>query len=267
MIIIGEKINGAIPSVAQAIQERDSQKIRELARLQEENGADYLDVCAGTAVEREEETLLWLMEVIQEQTDLPLCLDSPSPEILTRVMPYAKRPGILNSVSGEGEKCDILYPHLQGNDWQVIALTCDRGGIPADAGTKTRIALELIEKADAYRIAPARIHIDPLVLSLSAMNRAMVEFNQAIVQIKAVCPQVKIAAALSNISYGLPCRRLVNQYFLAFAIGAGLDTVIADPASRDIHNTIYTAEALLGKDRLCRHYIKAFRSGRIGVKK
>lgn len=267
MIIIGEKINGAIPSVGKAIEERNEEWIIDLVKKQEEAGADYLDVCAGTSPELEREALVWLLEIVQSQTDLPICLDSPDPEVLKELMPLVRRPGIINSVSGEGNKCEVIYPLLQGNDWQVIALTCDEDGIPADASTKVEIALKLIEKAEKYGISPNRIHIDPLVLSLSTINQAMLDFNKAIGMIKEVYPQVKVTAALSNISYGLPARKLINQNFLALAMAAGLDSVIVDPLNRDIQGTILAVEALLGRDRLCRKYIKAYRAGRIGNRK
>ncbi len=135
--------------------------IRALAAVQTEAGAQYLDVCAGTSTEKEYETLAGLLGEVQESSPLPICIDSPDPEMLLRVLPLIRRPGILNSVSGEGKKCETLFPFLSRNpDWKVIALTCDDGGIPADSEKKTQIALALIEKAGGYGIAPERIFID-----------------------------------------------------------------------------------------------------------
>lgn len=264
MIIIGEKINGAIPSVGKAIEDRNEEWIIGLVEKQEEAGADYLDVCAGTNPEQEMEALAWLLELVQAHTKLPICLDSPDPLVLKELMPSVKQPGILNSVSGEGDKCEILYPLLQDNDWQVIVLTCNDQGIPADAETKARTAVELIEKAGQYGIGPERIHVDPLVLSLSAINQAALDFNRAVGMIKEAYPTVNVTAALSNISYGLPARGLLNRNFLTLAMAAGLDSVIADPLNQALKETIMATEALLGRDRLCRKYLKAYRSGKIG---
>ena len=108
MIIIGEKINGAIPSAAAAIESRDEAFIRKLARMQTETGAQYLDVCAGTAQEKELDTLKWLLEVVQDESELPICIDSPNANILKEVFPLVKKPGIINSVSGEGDKCEVI---------------------------------------------------------------------------------------------------------------------------------------------------------------
>jgi 5-methyltetrahydrofolate--homocysteine methyltransferase len=266
MLIIGEKINGAIPSAAEAIESRNAAAIRALAAAQTEAGADSLDVCAGTSPEKEYDTLAWLLGEVQEASPLPVCIDSPDPGMLLKVLPLIRAPGILNSVSGEGKKCDTLFPFLAENpDWKVIMLTCDDGGIPADAEKKTQIALGLIEKAAGYGITPERIFIDPLVLSLSAVNDAMLQFMDAIRKIKAAYPTVHFTSGLSNISFGMPARGLVNRNFLTLALSAGMDSAIMDPTNRAMTETILTAEALLGMDRFCRKFNKAYRAGAIGT--
>ena len=264
MIIIGEKINGAIPSAARAIAERDADFIRDLAIRQTEAGAHYLDVCAGTSPELERDTLAWLIEVVQDTVETPICIDSPDAEVLRDVLPLIKRPGIINSVSGEGDKCDVIYPLLKDSDWKVIALTCDNAGIPADAERKVKIGLKLIDKAEDYGVTPDRIFIDPLVLSLSVVNDALLNFNEAIRQIKEKYPTVHFTSGLSNISFGMPKRKLINQNFLAFAIQAGMDSAIMDPTDTAMYAGILAAEVLLGRDRFCRAYNKAFRQGRLG---
>lgn len=98
MIIIGEKINGAIKSVAEAIQNKDAEFIQSLAIKQEKAGAHYLDVCSGTATKIESETLRWLIETVQSVVEIPLCIDSPSPEVIEEVLPVVKKLGIVNSV-------------------------------------------------------------------------------------------------------------------------------------------------------------------------
>lgn len=264
MIIIGEKINGAIPRVKEAIMTRDAEFIRDLAVRQTEAGANYLDVCAGTEPAEERAALTWLLEVVQDAVDTPISLDSPDPQVLAELMTLVKKPGILNSVSMEGSKCDILFPLLQGNDWQIVALTCDDQGIPAEAARKVELGIALVEKAAEYGITPDRIHIDPLILSVSAINDAALSFFEAIRCLKERYPTVKIAAALSNISYGMPVRKLINQTFLALSLHAGLDTGILDPLNRDMYGTIKATEVLLNRDKHCRQYNKAYRAGRIG---
>lgn len=264
LIIIGEKINGTIPSVKKAISEKDSEFIRNLAIKQVEAGADYLDICASTAPEIEVDTLIWLMDIVQSVVDKPLCIDSPNARVIETVLPYAKRPGLINSVSGEGEKSEIIFPAIKGTEWQVVALTCDDRGIPDNVQTRVDIAKLLVEKAGTYEISPDRIHIDPLVLALSADSQSLLNFVQTLKAVKALFPTIKVTSGLSNISFGMPLRKIVNQHFLTIALYEGMDSAILDPCNRDMIATILTTEALLGRDRLCRNFSNAYRKNKIG---
>ncbi|MFZ5644767.1 MAG: methyltetrahydrofolate cobalamin methyltransferase [Bacillota bacterium] len=264
MIIIGEKINGTIPGVKKAIADRDEEFIRDLAVKQVEAGADYLDLCAGTAPEVEEETLIWLMDIVQDAVDAPLCIDSPNPIIIEQVFRHARRPGIINSVSEEGEKCEVIYPMIEGTEWQVIALTCDNRGIPSDVETRIAITRSLVEKAQKYAITPDRIHIDPLVMALSADNRSLLNFIETLTTAKKLYPTVKVTSGLSNISFGMPLRKIINLHFLTLATYAGMDSAILDPCNRDVLTTLLATEALLGRDRFCRNFSNAYRKNRIG---
>lgn len=264
MIIIGEKINGTIPSVKAAIEQRNEEFIRNLAIKQVEAGADYLDVCAGTAPAVEFETLKWLMDIVQDTVDKPICIDSPNARIIEKAFQLAKRPGLINSVSGEGDKCDIIYPMIKGTEWQVIALTCDDRGIPADVQTRVEIAKLLVNKAEAFDIGPERIHIDPLVLALSAENQSLINFVETLKTVKSLFPSIKVTSGLSNISFGMPLRKIVNQHFLTIVLYEGMDSAIMDPSNRDMIATILATEALLGRDRLCRNFSNAYRKNKIG---
>ncbi|WP_407313552.1 methyltetrahydrofolate cobalamin methyltransferase [Desulfosporosinus sp. SB140] len=264
MIIIGEKINGTIPSVKNAIAERDEEYIRNLALKQTEAGAHYLDVCASTAPEYEVETLIWLMNLVQDTVDTPLCIDSPNAAVIKEVFKYARRPGLINSVSEEGNKCEVIFPLIEGTEWQVIALTCDSRGIPSDIETRVEITRNIVEKAQRHGITPDRIHIDPLVLALSADNKSLLNFTETLKRVKELYPSIKVTSGLSNISFGMPLRKVVNQGFLTIALYAGMDSAILDPANRDMMATLMATEALLGRDRLCRNFSNAFRKNKIG---
>ncbi len=264
MIIIGEKINGTIPSVKKAIEERDEGFIRNLALKQAEAGAHYLDVCASTAPEHEVETLIWLMNIVQDAVDTPLCIDSPNAKTIEKVFQNAKRPGLINSVSEEGDKCEIIFPMIKGTDWQVIALTCDNRGIPSDVQTRVDITKIMVEKAQKYDITPDRIHVDPLVMALSADNNSLMNFVETLQTVKKLYPTIKVTSGLSNISFGMPLRKIVNQHFLTIAVYAGMDSAIMDPLNRDMNTTLVTAEALLGRDKFCRKFSNAYRKNTIG---
>lgn len=264
MIIIGEKINGTIPSVKAAIERKDAEYIASLAVKQTEAGATYIDVCASTAPEFEIETLKWLMDIVQNATDTPLCIDSPNPRVIEAVFQYANKPGLINSISEEGDKCEVLLPLLEGNSWQVVGLTCDNNGIPNDVQTKVAITKIMVEKAAKHGITPDRMHIDPCVMALSTENNSMLNFAEEIRQIKALYPTIHVTGAVSNMSFGLPVRSLLNKTCMAFAMEAGMDCAVIDPLNRDMMGTIFATYALLGQDKHCRKYSKAYRQGQIG---
>lgn len=140
MIIIGEKINGSIPAVAKAIAERDAEFIKQRAIAQENAGATFIDCCASVPESEEVETLHWMIDCIQEVTDLPIAVDSPSADVLAQAYKFCKRPGLINSVSGEGDKIDKIFPILAENKgWQVIALLSDDTGIPKNAADRLKV--------------------------------------------------------------------------------------------------------------------------------
>ena len=137
VIIIGEKINGSIPAVADAIARRDAEFIKERARVQAEAGATFIDCCASVPEAQEVETLKWMIDCIQEVTDLPISVDSPSAAVLAEAYKFCKRPGLFNSVSGEGDKIDVIFPIMAANPgWEVIALLSDDTGIPKNAADR-----------------------------------------------------------------------------------------------------------------------------------
>lgn len=129
---------------------------------------------------------------------------------------------------------------------------------------KVDIAKIIVDKAAKFGITPDRIHIDPCVMALSTDNDSLLNFTREIQAIRALFPTIHITSGLSNISFGLPARSLMNKTFMALAIQAGMDSAVMDPTNHDMMGTIFAAYALLGKDKYCRAYSKAFRQGRIG---
>jgi len=261
MIIIGEKINGFIPKTLEAIKTRDESYIRFLAEKQSERNASYLDICAGVAPDEERETLAWLIEVVQSATDTPICLDSPDPKVLVDLMKDIKRPGLINSISLEGNKCEMVLPAIAETNWKVIALTCDDNGTPDDPAIKLDIARRIIAKANGIGITNDRLFIDPLVTTLATKGDSLVNFTEAIRLIKAEFPDVHITSGLSNISFGMPFRKAINMQFLSLTMAAGMDSAIMDPLSPEMLATLHATNALLGNDEYCMEYITAFRGG------
>jgi len=262
MIVIGEKINGSIPSVAKAIAERDADWIRNLAKVQSEAGADYIDVCASVK-DNEVETLHWLIDLVQEVTHTPICIDSPNPEACVAAMQFCKKPGIINSVSMEGDKVEVVFPAIADTQWQVVALLCGKK-IPSSAAERLEVFGQLMEKAAEYKIAPNRIHIDPLVEMLCTAEDGISMVVEVIQTVKEKFPTIHVTGAVSNISFNLPVRKVLNQAFLVLAMNAGMDSGVLDPANRDLMGMMYATEAMLGLDDYCMEYIGAYREGKFG---
>ena len=269
MIIIGEKINGAIPAVKQAIAEKNEALIIERTLAQAAAGAAFLDCAPSTATEVEYDTMLWLIDLMQGATDVPLCIDSPNARLLARILEegHVKKPGMINSVNEEGDKCETIFPLIAGTPWEVVGLTCDRDGIPADPQKKVDIAKRIIDKADKCGVSLPQLHIDPCVMALATQPWAMEDFAYCIRAIHAYAPEVKVTGAISNISFEMPARKYVNMNCMAYAMAAGLDSAILDPCSADMMGTIYACEALRMQDKGGRKYNRAYRKGLFGQKK
>lgn len=267
MVIIGEKLNGFIPAVGNAIRARDEAFLRDLAIRQEDAGANYLDVCAAVDSEIEAATLRWLIELAQDASSLPLCIDSPNPAVLAEVLPFCKREGIINSVSMEAGKIETIFPLIANTKWKVIALLCSNTGVPES--TEGRLALfeQIRDAAKSYGIAESRLLIDPIVHTLSTDEHSLATFVACAKEIRARASSIHVVSGLSNISFGLPSRPLVNHAFLVLAMQYGMNAAIMDVLDREMVGLLHATNALLGEDEYCMDYITAFREGKIGTKK
>ena len=263
MIIIGEKINGSIPSMAKAIAERNEEWIKDIAKKEADAGADYIDCCASVDVE-EVETLHWMIDLIQSVTDTPISVDSPNASVCVEAMKFCNKPGMINSVSGEGDKIDVVFPVIADTKWDVMALLCDDTGIPKTAADRIRVLDHIMAKAKEYGIAEDRIHIDPLVEMLCTSEDGIAMVIEVMSYIKKNYPKLHISGAISNISFNLPYRKIVNIAFAVLAINSGMDSAVMDPLNRDLRGAIYAAEAMIGEDFMCMEYISAFREGIFG---
>ena len=270
MIIIAEKLNGSIPSCGKAIAARDESYIKDMAKRQADAGAAFIDCCASVN-EGELDTLKWMIDGIQSVTDCPISVDSPDVKVVIEAMKFCDRPGLFNSVSGEGGKIDVAFPVLakpENSKWEVMALLCDDTGIPKTAAKRIEVFDATMAKAKEYGIEESRIHIDPLVEMLCTTDdgEGISMVLEVMNHIKTTHPKVHISGAISNISFNLPVRRLVNQAFAVLAINAGMDSSVMDPLSQDLRGVIFAAEAMIGLDDFCAEYTSAYREGIFGAK-
>ncbi len=267
MIIIGEKINGTRKMVATAIRERNAEFIRELAIFQAEGGAHILDVNAGTPPNREPDDMIWLVNTIQKACDLPLCLDSTNAQALKAGLEIVAKAPMLNSVSGERSRIDTVLPLALEHRTNLILLAIDDNGIPDSVRGRMEIIRRLINLSLKGGLEEKQLFVDPLVTAISTGTENAKLTFETIRTIKQEFPGVKVTAGASNISFGMPLRPVINRYFMAMAVQAGLDSAIINPNDRDLVAAIMTGELLMGRDKYCMNFNRAYRAGKIGPRK
>jgi 5-methyltetrahydrofolate--homocysteine methyltransferase len=263
MLIIGEKLNGTLKKTAAAIASRDVAFIQDLARRQVAAGANYLDVNAGTGAGQEAADLVWLIETVQAAVDVPLCLDSPNPVALKAGLERARQIPMVNSISGEASRLEGILPLVAQKGSPVIALLLDDGGIPANVESRLAIGRRILERTRQAGVPDDKVYVDPLALAISTKTEGALIALETMRALRSVHPQVKFSIGLSNISFGLPGRSLINQAFLAQLLAAGLDAAIINPMEQGLINMLYATQLILGRDRFCRGYTTAFRAGKL----
>ncbi len=261
MRIIGEKINGTRQRVAQAIEERDSAFIQDLASKQAEAGVDWLDVNAGTRRSKEPDDLIWLAETIQCVVDVPLCLDSANPQALAAAIQVVEQTPMINSISGEPQRLEGILPLAAEHGCPTIALAMDDSGIPETCEQRLEVVHKLMDTARAHGVPDDDMYIDPLTMTLAANTDSAMITLDTMHAIRREFPETHLVMGLSNISFGLPARSCINRAFLILALAAGLDSAILDPLDRELRAALVTARLILGQDRHCLGYTRAYRAG------
>jgi 5-methyltetrahydrofolate--homocysteine methyltransferase len=262
MIFIGEKINGTRKTVQEAVLKRDRAFIEKTALEQAQAGADYLDVNAGTSPDRETDDMLWLIGIVQEVTELPICIDSSSPGTLAAALAHVKQTPMVNSVNADPARLEAFLPLIRDKEAPVIALALDESqtGMPKTVGERMENVRRVMEAAASYGIPEERLYIDPLIMSVATDDTAGPAVLEAIRAIRAAYPAAHITGGLSNISFGLPVRELVNRTFLTLAMAAGMDSAVVNPANRALIESLKATDLILGRDRFCRSYTKAVKA-------
>lgn len=264
MLIIAERINATRSAIAEAMKERDGDHIADETRKQTEAGADWIDVNAGSDPEKELENLQWAVDVVQQNTDLPLCIDSATAEVFRTVLPRIENDDVMiNSVNGEDEKIESILPIAAEFGTRLVALTMGSGGLPKSIDERLSLAEKILGAAGEAGVPAEHVYFDPCVQPLSTSQDQAMDVAQSIRALKEKFPGACTTCGLSNVSFGLPYRGVLNRTFLALLIEAGLDSAIVDPTEPDMVPTILAAEALTGRDQMCMNYITAHREGRL----
>lgn len=262
MLIVGERINTSRKNITPAVESKDAEFIIDTARKQHEAGAGYIDVNAGTLVDREPEALLWLVKTVQGALDVPLTIDSPNPAAIKVALEAHKGQAMINSITAEKERYENILPLVKDYKTKVIALAMDDSGIPTTSEGRLKASRLLIDKLTSEGVALDDIYIDPLVYPISTGSHYGRAVLDTISAVRREYPGIHAICGLSNISHGLPVRKLLNQAFLVMCMTAGLDAAIIDPLDQRLMALVYASNALLGEDEYCAEYLAASRQGR-----
>lgn len=263
MLIIGELINTSRKLIREAVEARNAEYIQEVARQQASAGANYLDVNCGNMVGEEIEIMKWLVETVQQAVDTPLCIDSPDENALKTGLSLLKQgyKPMINSISAEEKRFNAVVPLVKEYKAKVVALCIEDAGMPATAEDRLRIATDLIVALEKEGVVQDDIYLDPLIKPLSTNDKHGREVLDAIRLIIEKYPAVHFTCGLSNISYGLPNRAVLNRLFVVQTMTAGMDGYILNPTDKAMMGLVYASQALLGQDKYCAKYLKAHRKG------
>ena len=260
-VIVGERINPTgKKKVKEALKSENYNFILQEAIKQEEAGSHILDVNAGIPDIDEKRILKELVTELQSVTDIPLQIDTSDADALETAMRVYNGKPMVNSVNGSENSMTRVLPLVKKYGGVAVALTMDEDGIPDTAEGRYKIAERIVERAESYGIDRKNIIVDTLTMTVSSdENSAKVTLDA----IKLVKERLEVGTTLgvSNISFGLPRRSIINSAFFTMALYAGLDAAIMDPYSEDMMKAFYSYRALMAKDRGCMDYI-AFAEGK-----
>jgi len=262
LLIVGERLNTTRKAAAAIVAARDAGALVREATRQKEAGAAYLDVNAGTFAAGEGEALGWMVETIQGALDVSLCIDTSSPAAMAAALRLHRGKALCNSITLEEARLGPVLDLVRESGSAVVALCLgDDGRLPAGSAEAAANGLRLVDRLLGAGVPLEDIYLDPLVRPIGTDPAAGVTVLETIRRLKAEHPRLKTICGLSNISFGLPRRAVVNRAFLVAAMAAGLDAAILDPLDRDLMALLAAARAVLGQDRYGLAFVRACRRG------
>jgi len=257
-VVIGESINpSGKKRLQKAIKDGDFSSIVQLGVQEAEAGADILDVNLSVPSTDETAIMPKVVSLLSNSVDLPLSIDTTSIRVLEQTLPLYPGKLLVNSTTGEEKKLKRILPLIKRYGSALIGLTIDEEGIPKNAKKRVQIAKKIIEWCAEYGISKSDIIIDPLTLSISTDTEAVMQTLDALKEIK---DKLSVATVLgiSNVSYGLPNRKILNSILLSMAISRGLDVAFMDPFDKAMWNTLYSSALLANKDPHVKRFLTYF---------
>ena len=257
--VIGERINPTGRKLLAAEMAADDySRVLSDALAQVEAGATVLDVNAGIPMADEPAILAKAIQLVQEVVDVPLAIDSSIVDALEAGLSVYKGKPLVNSVTGEEERLEVVLPLVKKYGAAVVAISNDETGISEDPNVRYDVAKKIVERAADYGIPREDVVVDPLIMPVGAINMAGRSALDLIIRLRNEL-QVNTTCGASNISFGLPNRHGMNAAFLSMAAGAGMTSAIMNPLHAEEMTGIMGANVMNGNDPECRRWIQKFR--------
>ena len=264
MIIVGELLNSTRKSVQKALTEKDEATIRRLAREQVEAGADILDVNTATSMEREIDDMKWVIGLVYDEVgeEVRLAIDTPKPEAMAAGLKLCRARPLINSVNNDPRQREMI-DIAKGTDVDIVGMPMGgKTAMPKTVEERLGEAELLIGTLSEAGVDLQRLYIDTIVMTIGTnqeQGRAVIDSTREIKK-RYGSREVKTSVGLSNVSFGLPSRTLLNQAFLAMLLEAGLDMAFISPKDEGMMNILRASEAILGADQNCLRYVRYMRS-------
>ena len=257
--VIGERINPTGRKLlAEEMANGNYDRVQSDAIAQIEAGATMLDVNAGIPLANEPKILAESIQLIQSFTDIPLSIDSSIVEALEAGLAVYQGKALVNSVTGEEERLEVVLPLVKKYGAAVVAISNDETGISEDPNERFKVAKKIVERAADYGIDRQDVVVDPLIMPVGAINLAGRSALDLVIRLRSEL-RVNTTCGASNISFGLPNRHGMNAAFLSMAAGAGMTSAIMNPLHSEEMTAILGADVMNGVDPECRKWIKKFR--------
>ena len=257
--IIGERINPTGRKIlAQEMRNGDYSRVESDALAQVEAGAHMLDVNAGIPLADEPAMLRDVVQLVQSITDVPLSIDSSIVAALEAGLSVYQGKPLVNSVTGEEERLEVVLPLVAKYGAAVVAISNDETGISEDPDERFKVAKKMVERAADHGIPRSDVVVDPLVMPIGAINSAGLQVMHLVRRLRDEL-QVNTTCGASNVSFGLPNRNGVNSAFLTMAMAAGMTSAITSPLHPEVMQAVLGADVMMGHDPNCERWIRQYR--------
>lgn len=260
MLIIGELINGMFKKVGHAIEARNKAVVQAYAHSQVQAGAAALDVNCGPASKDPVSDIRWLVETIQEVTDVPLSIDSSRTAVIEAGLDACRAGAFINSTTADAEKLDVLVPLALKHNAKLIGIAVDTRGIPQTRDQRLELAAQIVSSCADKGFPLQDLYLDPILVPVNVAQVQIKDILETLREYKVISdPPPRTLVGLSNISQGACERKLINRTFAAMAIACGLDAAILDPTDDNLMDALITAELIFNHQIYCDSYLNAYR--------